>query len=156
MDLDSKKLGAPASLTRVPMGIITPSKIRIIKGELVEIEDLGIQKTKFGNIPQIEFTFEIEELDENGAKRKVTRLFHRNMYTKSALSMSLKSWVKNPTAKEIRIGYESLWSLIGRRARLKVQPVYNDYGLAYYKILKIMKPVTPRAKPGSEEVVLCQ
>ena len=39
---------------------------------------MGVMNTKYGEKPMVKFTFETDQMNESGAKRRLTRLFHHH------------------------------------------------------------------------------
>lgn len=50
---------------------------------LTRIADLGIQKTNFGDKPQVRLRFDVEEKDSRGQKKFVTKTFTNSLHEKS-------------------------------------------------------------------------
>lgn len=50
---------------------------------ITRITDIGIQKTSFGEKPQVRVRFEVEEKDSRGQKKFFTRTFTNSLHKKS-------------------------------------------------------------------------
>jgi hypothetical protein len=50
---------------------------------LTKITDLGIQKTSFGDKPQVRLRFSVAEKDSRGARKFVTKTFTNSLHEKS-------------------------------------------------------------------------
>jgi hypothetical protein len=50
---------------------------------LAKITDLGLQKTQFGEKPQVRFRFDVEEKDSHGRPKYVTQTFTNSLHEKS-------------------------------------------------------------------------
>lgn len=50
---------------------------------LAKITDLGVQKTTYGDKPQVRLRFDVEERDSNGMRKFVTRTLTNSLHEKS-------------------------------------------------------------------------
>jgi len=116
-----------------------PSASRYVDTECVVAEDMGVMTTKFGAKPMVKFTFESDELNEFGSKRRYTRLFHKHTHPKSAWSMAVKSWLDRCLAdEEENMGAVDLQSFVGESACLKLEPGAMYNGKRFDNIAEIL------------------
>jgi hypothetical protein len=115
------------------------SASRYVDGVCVAAENMGVMDTRYGKKHMVKFTFEIEELNEYGSKRRLTRLFHLHTHPMSALSIAAKSWLDRDLAdEEEKSGRVDIKSFVDEPACLKVVPgdMYN--GKRYENIAEIL------------------
>ena len=102
------------------------------------VEDMGIMNTRFGAKPMLRFTFESDEVNEYGSKRRYTRLFHKHNHEKSSLSVAVKSWTGRDLANEADdiddVHFKSFEKL---PARLTLEPGNIKDGKRYENIIEI-------------------
>lgn len=100
---------------------------------------MGVMATKYGKRRMVKLTFEIEELNEYGSKRRLTRLFHRHTHPMSAWSMAAKSWLdRDLAAEEENLGEVDLKSFVDEPACLKIEPGAMYDGKRYENITEIL------------------
>ncbi len=123
------------------MAIIKPAKgnsSRQVDTLCVSVEDVGIMATKFGSKPMLRFTYESQELNEYGSKRRYTRLFHKHAHEKSSLSIAVKSWTGRDLANEADdIDEIDFQAFVKVPARLTLEPGNVKDGKRYENIVNI-------------------
>lgn len=136
------------------MATINPAKpcaSPYVDAVCVAAEDMGVMNTKFGKKPMVKFTFEIDRLDEYGAKRRLTRLFHRHTHPLSAVSVAVKSWCGRDLAgEETNLGEVDWSSFVDSSARLRIEPGAVKDGRQYENIVEIMPPADDAAEAACE------
>lgn len=116
-----------------------PTASRYVNAVCIAAEDMGIIETKYGKKPMLKFTFEIDELDQYGSKRKLTRLFHKHTHSMSALSVAAKSWCDRDLAEEEENTGDVDWqSFVDLSACLKIEPGLVKEGKRYINIVEIL------------------
>ena len=105
----------------------------------IDVEDMGVMNTTFGKKPMVKFTFEIDELNEYGNKRRLTRLFHKHFHPLSALSTAARKWAdRDLAAEDENIGEVDLESFIDMPACIKIEPGAEKGGRRYDNITEIL------------------
>lgn len=99
---------------------------------------MGIMTTKFGKKPMVRFTFETDQVNEFGQKRRLTRLFHKHFHPMSALSVTAKAWCERDLAAEEGVGDVDLQSFVDSTANLKIEPGAEKEGRHYDNIVEIL------------------
>jgi hypothetical protein len=113
---------------------------KIVNAVCVDTIDLGTVKTPWGNKPQVKLVFESDQQDQYGEQRILVRFFHKHTHEMSALSIAVKTWTGRNLGDEEAIGALDLNTLIGRQARLKLQPTVTKNGGSFDKIAEILPP----------------
>ena len=116
-----------------------PQASQYFKAVCIAVEDMGVMETVFGKKPMVKFTFEIDQVNEFGEKRRLTRLFHKHFHALSALSVTAKSWCdRDLTAEEENIGEVDLQAFVDLSARIKLEPGAEKNGKRFDKISEIL------------------
>lgn len=119
--------------------IAKPAALRFINALCVSVEDLGVIDTQYGRKPMVKFTFETDEVNEFGQKRRLTRLFHKHSHPKSALSLAVKMWRdRNLAAEEENLGEVDWQSFVDTPACLKLEPGIIKDGRRFEHIVEIL------------------
>lgn len=115
-----------------------PSGPRYVDAICTSVEDKGIISMKFGPKPMLKFTFESDEINEYGSKRRYTRLFHKHNHPKSSLSIAINAWTGRDLADEAEdiddVNFESFEKL---PARLTLEPGAVRDGIHYENVTAI-------------------
>jgi hypothetical protein len=123
----------------------------IVNALCASVEDLGVMPTKFGPKPTLRFTFESDELNEFGSKKRYTRLFHKHGHEKSSLSIAMKSWTGCDLVQDADEIDEVNWKSFEKLpACLTLEPGNVVNGKQYYNIVEIAGVKTEAAKPEPE------
>jgi hypothetical protein len=123
------------------MSIINPTKCAastFVDAKCVSVEDMGVMDTKFGKKPMVRFTFETDQVNEFGQKRRLTRLFHKHFHPMSALSVAAKSWCERVLAVEEESGGVDLQAFVDSSACIKIEPGAEKGGRHYDNIVEIL------------------
>lgn len=117
-----------------------PFASRHVNTDCVSVEEMGIVNMGFGPKPMGKFAFESDEVDEQGRKRRYTRLFHLHTHPMSAVSIAAKSWCDRDLAAEEEDQGKVNWqSFVGRRACLKLEFGAVKDGKRYENITEILE-----------------
>lgn len=112
--------------------------------------------TKFGPKPMLRFTYESEEINEYGSKRRYTRLFHKHAHEKSSLSIAVKSWTgRNLSSEADDIDEIDFQTFVKLPARLTLEPGNVKDGKRYENIVNIegvSAVPEPEATPEIEDI----
>jgi hypothetical protein len=112
-----------------------------VKATCVAVEDMGVMTTKFGRKPMVKFTFETDEVNEFGYKRRLTRLFHKHFHPMSALSTTAKRWCnRDLAAEQENIGEVDLQSFVDSAAQVRLEPGIVKDGKCFERIAAILPP----------------
>ncbi len=104
--------------------------------------------TKFGPKPTLRFTFESDEINEYGSKKRYTRLFHKHGHEKSSLSVAMKSWTGCDLVHDADEIDEVNWKSFEKLpACLTLEPGNVVCGKQYYNIVEIAGVKIEAAKP---------
>jgi hypothetical protein len=88
---------------------------------LAKISDLGLQKTQFGEKPQVRLRFDVEEKDSRGAAKFVTKTFTNSLHEKSSFVRFFAEIGKPLNGDDIETD-----ELLGIRFTLKLKQVKVD------------------------------
>lgn len=135
------------------MSIINPTKrtaSTFVNAKCVAVEDLGVMDTKFGKKPMVRFTFETDQLNEFGQKRRLTRLFHKHFHPMSALSVAAKAWSERDLAAEDENGEVDLQTFVESPACIKIEPGAEKGGRHYDNIVEILPLNGEKIETASE------
>jgi hypothetical protein len=88
---------------------------------LTRITDLGLQKTQFGEKPQVRFRFDVEEKDSHGRPKYVARTFTNSLHEKSNFVRFFAEIGKPLNGDDVETD-----TLIGVRFMLKLKQVKID------------------------------
>ena len=128
-----------------------PSASLFVNAVCVAVEDMGIMTTKFGAKPMVKFTFETDQENEFGQKRRLTRLFHKHTHPLSAVSLAAKSWCERDlAAEEENIGEVDWQSFVDSPACIKIEPGAVKDGKRFDNIVEIL------ALPDEEVEATCE
>jgi len=135
------------------MSIINPAKSAasyFVNAKCIAVEDMGIMTTKFGAKPMVRFTFETDQVNEFGQKRRLTRLFHKHFHPLSALSVAVKAWCARDLAAEDENGEADLETLVDSPANIRIEPGAEKAGRRYDNIVEILPLHTGESEPACE------
>ena len=128
-----------------------PSTSATVKAVCVAVENMGVMDTPFGKKPMVKFTFEIDELNEYGSKRRLTRIFNRNVHPMSAVSEAVKTWCgRDLAAEENYLGGVDWSAFVDSEARLRTAPGNVKDGRHFENIVEILPPADDDAKASNE------
>lgn len=129
-------------------GDFKPAPAGLHQGVCVDIVDLGVMKTQFGESQKIRVVWQIEEVDDDTQKPFIVS----NMYTpslneKATLRKHLESWRSKPFSSEELKGFD-LEKLLGANCQLQV--IHNQRDQKTYANIAA---IVPPAK-GSQKLVV--
>ncbi len=99
---------------------------------------MGTVNTKFGPKRMVKFTFETDQANEFGSKRRLTRLFHKHYHPLSALSVAARAWCERDLAAEDEDGGVDLQIFVDMLGLLKIEPGAMKDGRRYDNIVEIL------------------
>lgn len=112
-------------LVAEPQTDFQPAPAGLHRAVCVDVVDLGMQETQWGEKHKVRVVWQIEEAMENGRLFSVGQRYTASLHQKSKLRQDLESWRGRPfTAEELR-GFD-LEKLIGANAQLNVVHNTND------------------------------
>ena len=126
-----------------------PAASQFVNSKCAVVEDMGIMTTKFGKKPMVRFTFETDQVNEFGQKRRLTRLFHKHFHPMSALSVMAKTWCERDLAAEEEAGGVDLQTFVDSPACIKIEPGAEKGGRHYDNIVEIL-PLKDEIEPACE------
>jgi hypothetical protein len=130
---------------------------RTVNALCASVEDLGVMPTKFGPKPMLRFTFESDEVNEFGDKKRYTRLFHKHGHEKSSLSVAMKGWTGCDLVHDADEIDEVNWKAFEKLpASLTLEPGNVVNGKQYCNIIEISGVKAEPAKPEPEPVIEIQ
>jgi len=127
--------------------ITSSEATNVVNAVCVDVEDLGVVETPYGEKPQIKFAFESDQLDQYGEQRLLIRIFNNYALPSSALTLAMKSWCGRDLVEEKKNGVVNLKSQIGQQAKLKLESVPTKSGNTFEKIVEILSPGDVRVEP---------
>lgn len=135
------------TLTATSGGNYKPHPEGIHPAVLVDVIDLGMVATPYGDKPKIRFVFESEEKTDDGKMNcTVSRSFTASLNPKANLAKFLGQW----RGKPLTIGESiELESLVGKCCTLVINHQTNDEGKTFANITAISKPTKKLAPSGS-------
>ena len=101
---------------------------------------MGIMTTRYGSKPMVKFTFELDEPDGFGGKRRLTRLFHNHTHPKSAVSAAVKKWCDRDLQDEEENGGTDWQSFVNQPACIRIEPG-NIVGNRHYENITDIVPL---------------
>lgn len=111
----------------------------------VDIVDLGIQQTRFGPAPQVEFTWNIEEVRRDGKQHIVWRRFRPSLRDDSTLRRFLEVWQGYPFSEdELERGVGLVSRFLHRPGMLLVDQSLT--GRYYHSVVAVT--AMPEGRPG--------
>jgi len=122
----------------------------LLSAECIAVEDMGVMDTKFGKKPMVKFTFETDQTNQYGQKRRLTRLFHKHFHSMSALSTAAKAWCNRDLAAEDECIGVDFQTFVGSPALIKIEPGAEKGGRHYDNIVEIL-PIN-----GEEVEMACE
>jgi len=124
-------------LTNKPSGDFTPIPEGIHHSVCVDLIDLGMQSTEFGDKHKLKLVFETAEMMTNGNPFTVSKTFNASLHAKAKLAEFLTKWRGKPILENETI---DLGKLIGASATLVVTHMTNDQGRTFAVIDTVIKP----------------
>ena len=125
-------------LTNKPSGgDFTPIPEGIHHSVCVDLIDLGMQSTEFGDKHKLKLVFETGEKMANGNPFTVSKTFNASLHAKAKLAEFLTKWRGKPILENETI---DLGKLIGASATLVVSHMTSDQGRTFAVIDTIIKP----------------
>ena len=83
---------------------------------LVEVKDLGSVQTKFGAREMLLFTFEVEQTDSEGNRRRAFKRYAKTLHPKGALRKAIRSITGEDPGDEYDVA-----QLIGRQVHIVIE-----------------------------------
>lgn len=119
----------------------------------VDVVDLGIVKTSFGEKPQIKIVFQLEERDPKTDKRfLVSRRFTPSLHEKASLRQILSAWRgRQFTADEV-VEFD-VERLIGANAQVQVMHAIGDEGQVWANVAAVVPPLKNTVKLVAENYI---
>jgi len=114
----------------------------------VDVIDLGLVATKFGDKPKVRIVWQIEDRDGRGARFRASQMYTPSLNEKSALRPMLEAWRgRKFTAAELE-GFD-LEKLVGANGQIQVVHNMGDNGNTYANV----QAVVPAPKGALKLVV---
>jgi hypothetical protein len=116
-----------------------------VNGVLVDAIDHGTVETPWGTLPRYTLRFEIDRLDASGKPITVDRTFNNYRYPKTALTLSVKSWLGIDLSENESV---DLQDHIGTVAKLGCDERASQSGKKYLNVLDIKPAGEVKLKPS--------
>lgn len=111
----------------------------IVDAVCVDVIELGVVPTDYGDKNQVKFVFEINKSKDNGYRHCVSRTFNISFHEKSSLRAALKGWRARDLNKTELINGIDLKSMRGEACQLSIgDAVSQKTGNAYLKVTDIL------------------
>lgn len=133
-------------LTNTPAGNYTPAPEGVHSAVCIDLIDLGIQPTQFGDKHKLRLVFEVEEKKEDGKPFTISKSFTASLNPKATLAQFLAKWRGKPIVEGETI---DLKKLIGASATLVVSHQTNDDGKTFAGIDAVSKPTKKLSASGT-------
>lgn len=115
------------------------------RGLCVDVTDLGVVPTKWGERQLVEFVWELEERRADGHRHLVWRRFGPSLNDHSRLRAFLEVWQGYPfTPDDLRAGVQLADRYIGRSALLLIEPALTTGG---FRWVTAARPLPPYEAP---------
>ena len=130
--------GRAEKINRMPEIVLPPAPAGTTDAVCVDIIDLGVVKTPWGEKHQEKFVFEIDALKQNGERFVVSRTFNVSDHELSAMRQALSGW------RGIQLGDEDAWvgldrtKLTGETCRLRLSHSESKAGRKYARVEEIL------------------
>ena len=105
----------------------------------VDIDDLGMQQTNYGEKHQLKLVFELDQQRSDGGPIRMGRKYTATLNEKGALRGDLKSWRGADLTVEEKSEF-NLEKLVGAQAQLNVEEFQKQDGTAGTAIGAILPP----------------
>ncbi len=105
----------------------------------VDIDDLGMQQTNYGEKHQLKLVFELDQQRSDGGPIRMGRKYTATLNEKGALRGDLKSWRGADLTVEEKNEF-NLEKLVGAQAQLNVEEFQKQDGTAGTAIGAILPP----------------
>lgn len=102
-----------------------PAPAGLHRGVCVDVVDMGMQETQWGDKHKVRIVWQIEEPMENGNYFSVGQRYTASLHQKSKLRQDLESWRGKPFTGDELKGFD-LEKLIGANCQLNVVHNTND------------------------------
>jgi len=117
-----------------------PTSMGLHQAVLVDVVDLGVLETPWGDKHKCTLVFETDELDPEGIPLRVSKRYTLSLSEKSNLRQDLERWRgRKFEAKELKNGFD-LESLLGMNATIYVAHRVTEKGL-FANIQTLLPPV---------------
>jgi len=126
-------------------GNFTPAPAGLHQAVCVDVVDLGIKETKWGDKHKVQIRWQIDKVNEKGKSFLVVQNYTLSLNEKAGLRKHLDAWRGKKFTKEELEGFD-LESLIGVNCQLQV--VHNEYD---GKVFANVQAVVPLGK-GMEKM----
>ena len=122
-----------AIFARAPESSFEPCPEGLHHAVCVDVVDLGLQQTPFGDKLQVQLRFQVEELNSQGHRCEVRKTYTNSLSEKANLRKDLESWRgRKFTGDELK-GFD-LEKLLGANCQLNVVHNLADNGNLYANI----------------------
>lgn len=112
----------------------------------VDVIDLGLQQTPWGDKFQIQLRFQIDELNSKGKRYEIRKTYTNSLSEKANLRRDLEAWRGKPfSADELRTGFD-VERLINVNCQINVVHDLSDSGNTYAKVAGIVPPAKNSVK----------
>lgn len=126
-----------------------PAPKGTIDAVCIDVIDLGVRPTPWGDKHQEKLVFEIDAVKENGYRFIVSRIVNISNHEKSTRRMLLDKWLAQSSSQiAIARGIRGQ-SLIGMPARIVLKHV-EKYGQTYINIKEILPAGSTHLKPSGK------
>lgn len=107
----------------------------------VDVIDLGVQQTKFGEKEQVKLVFQLDEGKADGTPIYMPRTYTASLNIKATLRKDLKSWRGADLSPEERGGFD-MEKLVGAQAQVNIEEFEKDGGEKGTSIGAILPPAS--------------
>jgi len=118
------------------------------RATLIEITDLGSVQTKYGMKEKVLFTFEVEQADGEGKKRRAFKRFSKTLHPKGGLRKAIRAITGEDPGDEF-----DLAQLIGRTVQILIEHQVSE-GSTYANITAIVRMKSTEPPSGAAAPVV--
>lgn len=122
---------------RQPESQFTPAPEGLLHVVCVDVVDLGLVDTGWGEKPQVRIVWQTDRVDERGRPFQLRRQYTNSLHEKSNLRRDLEMWRGRKFTQDELKGFD-LEKLIGINAQIQVIHNVKDEGRVYADIQAII------------------
>ena len=126
-----------AIIARAPESKFTPAPEGLHQAVCVDVHDLGLQKTPWGEKHKVLVVWQIDALEENGKRFQIRQSYTLSLSDKANLRRDLECWRGRKFTDDELQGFD-LEKLMGANCQLQVVHNLGDEGKTYANVQAIV------------------
>lgn len=121
----------------------------------IDVIDLGVQQTNYGEKPQLKLMFELDQQRSDGGPIRMGRKYTATLNEKGALRGDLKSWRGADLTADEKAEF-NLDKLVGAQAQLNIEEFQKSDGTAGTAIGAVLPPANGQDLKPSDDYTRAQ